>query len=202
MSLRSTYDRIAEDWHRDHQDDDWWVAGTDAFIDLLRPGQTVLDVGCGTGVKAGYLAKRGLRVTGVDLSEGMVAIARREHPEIPFFVEDLKYLERIEGSFDGVFAQAVLLHVPKQDVPEALGQLVGKLKPGGYLYLAVKERRPGGPEEETVTEEDYGYRYERFFSYFTSEELEGLVQEAGCEVVLNGIAAPKGRWVQLVGKKK
>ena len=55
MDLRATYDRIAEDWHGDHRDDDWWIGGADAFTPLIKPGGLVLDVGCGGGRKSRYL---------------------------------------------------------------------------------------------------------------------------------------------------
>lgn len=52
---KQTYNKIAEDWHRHHSSDDWWVAGTDHLISLLPVGATALDVGCGSGVKSKYL---------------------------------------------------------------------------------------------------------------------------------------------------
>ena len=55
MDLRATYERIAEDWHGDHRDDDWWIGGADAFTPLIKPGGLVLDVGCGGGRKSRYL---------------------------------------------------------------------------------------------------------------------------------------------------
>lgn len=52
MSLKSTYNKIAEDWSKDHRDDDRWQEGTDKFLALLPKGASILDVGCGAGVKS------------------------------------------------------------------------------------------------------------------------------------------------------
>ena len=65
-ALKDTYNKIAYQWHEDHQNDDWWQAGTNVFISYLHNGQSVLDVGCGGGTKSKYLASKGLKVVGVD----------------------------------------------------------------------------------------------------------------------------------------
>ena len=52
MDLKSTYNLIAEDWDRDHLQDDWWIAGTNTFMSFLRPGVHILDAGCAGGIKA------------------------------------------------------------------------------------------------------------------------------------------------------
>ena len=202
MNLKETYNHIAEEWHQDHQTDDWWVRGTDKFISFLKSGSLVLDAGCGGGTKSKYLISKGLRVVGVDFSESMIAIARREVPGGTFHVLDLNDVETLEESFDGVFTQAVLLHVPKHRVGEVIKKMVTKLKQGGYLYIAVKEKKSDGPDEEVKTEDDYGYPYERFFSYFTADEIKSYVEDVGLRVVFSEIT-PSGnvKWIQIIARK-
>src|SRR3989338_2374515 len=109
MDLKETYNRIAEDWHRDHTSDDWWVEGTNAFIQKLPVGSHVLDVGCGSGVKSKYFIDHGFKVTGIDISDKLLEIARREAPEGEFKVLSMTELDSMPETFDGVFAQASLL---------------------------------------------------------------------------------------------
>ncbi len=204
MDLKETYNRIAEDWHRDHLDDDWWIEGTDLFIKSLVPGAHVLDVGCGSGVKSKYLIDRGFKVTGIDISEKLLKIARREVPEGEFKVFSMTDLDSMRETFDGVFAQASLLHIPKKNAGEVVQKMVRRLVPGGHLSINVKERREGKPDEETVKENDYGYEYERFFSYFTMPELEGYLADAGLTVVSelrNQNKSGKTVWLQIIGRK-
>ncbi len=85
MDLKDTYNKIAEDWHKDHTQDDWWVDGTLKFISLVGVGKEVLDVGCGAGTKSKFLKENGLSVTGIDFSEKMIEIAKRENHEVPMF---------------------------------------------------------------------------------------------------------------------
>jgi len=200
--LQETYDRIAEDWHADHLDDDWWVAETDHFISLLPTGGTVLDVGCGSGVKSKYMAERGLRVVGIDISEGLLAISRRELPSGDFRLLSMTELDTLPEQFDGTFAQASLLHIPKAQAPDVVRQMAGVTKPGGYVYVSVKGLREGRPEEEIKEEDDYGYTYERFFSYYAPEELAGYMEAAGLTVVTNSASVSGStRWLQVVGQR-
>ncbi len=201
--LKATYNKIAEDWHRDHKSDTWWIETTDKFISLLKPGDLVLDVGCGGGLKAKYLISKGLKVTGIDFAENMIAIARREVPAGTFFVMDLRDLPRMDGTFDGILVHTTLVHIPKREVGRAVQIFKEKLKPGGYLYITVKEIRSGQDGEEVKAESDYGYPYERFWSYFNLPEVETYLREAGFYVCYSSIT-PLGnsRWLQVTGQKR
>lgn len=202
MNLKETYNRIAEDWYRDHQSDDWWVEGTEKFISLLNRGDTVLDVGCGAGTKSMYLLKNGLKVTGIDFSENMIAIAKREVPGALFHVLDLTEIDTLKGNFEGIFMQAVLLHIPKNEASACIAKITKKLKSNGYFYLAVKGQRLGGVEEEVKVENDYGYPFERFFSYYTLSEIKTYYDDAGLTVIYeNQTSAGKTTWVQVIGRK-
>jgi 2-polyprenyl-3-methyl-5-hydroxy-6-metoxy-1,4-benzoquinol methylase len=203
MNLKSTYDRIAEDWHRDHLKDDWWIEGTDAFASFLKPGATILDVGCGAGLKSHYLMQKGFKVTGIDFSEKMIELAKREVPAGTFYVMDMNDMNHLPGTFDAVFAQAVLLHVPKEKIRGVVRSLAEKINDGGYLYVAVKRQRENEPDESILVENDYGYAYERFFSYFTMVEMESYLKNLGLEICYeNNDANGKKTWIQIIGKKK
>jgi len=202
MSLKETYNRIARDWHNDHKDDDWWIEGTNKFISLFNPGALVLDVGCAGGIKAHHFVKHGLKVVGIDFSEKMIEIAKQELSLSTFLVLNLDEVNKLEHQFDGIFMQAVLLHIPKKEVEDNLKKANEKLKPGGYFYIAVREKREKGAEEEIVTEDGYGYHYKRFFSYFTVEEIETYLKNLGLKIVISDVTvAGNTRWIQVVGKK-
>ncbi|MGD1003202.1 MAG: class I SAM-dependent methyltransferase [Minisyncoccia bacterium] len=201
MDLKSTYNRIAEDWDNDHTNDQWWKEGLEKFTSLFKAGASILDVGCGSGVKAEILEKKGLKVTGIDFSEKMLEIAKRRVPNGNFQLVDLYNLPNFHEKFGGIFAQAVLLHIPKKDIGKIVRSLKEKLNPGGYFYVAVKERRLGEKEEEIVKENDYGYEYERFFSYFTTEEVKNIFMSEGLDIVYESTThSGRRNWIQVVGK--
>ena len=202
MDLKDTYNKIAKDWFRGHQDDTWWIEGTNTFISLLKKDSIVLDVGCGAGIKSKYLLDKGLRVVGIDFSEKMIELAQREVPAATYRVADIRDLSNLNGLFDGILAQAVLLHIPKANIPVALVDLRGKLKDGGYLYIAVKEKKPDQDEEEMVIEKDYGYPYERFFSYFTLPEIKKHVDDVKMRLCYEDVTrSGHTNWIQVIAKK-
>lgn len=202
MNLKDTYNKIAEDWHKDHHQDDWWHKGTNKFASFLSPGAHIIDVGCGAGNKAKYLTERGLKVTGVGFSEKLLEIARREVPNAIFILSDMRDLSIIEGHVDAIFSQASLLHIPKKEAPDVISHWVEKLKPGGYLYIAVKGAKEGQPEEQTIREDDYGYEYERFFSFYSLQELKKYLADLGVSIEYeNENLTGNTNWIQVIGRK-
>jgi 2-polyprenyl-3-methyl-5-hydroxy-6-metoxy-1,4-benzoquinol methylase len=206
-SLKDTYNKIAQSWHKDHQADNWWQDGTDQFVSRIKEGGKVLDVGCGGGTKSKYLVDKGCKVTGIDFSESFIDIAQKEVPQAKFLVMDVNNIDKLEESFDGIFMQAVLLHIPKKDIEDILRKAVSTLNPNGLVYIAVKEKIEGGVDEEVKVDDDYGYEYERFFSYFTIDELRKYFKDVGLEMIYEDMKPPsrtarKSNWVQVIGRKK
>lgn len=82
------------------------------LLDCVRPGDRVLDVGCGPGTLAAAAAERGAQVTGVDLAEGMVAEARRRHPGLELLQADAEALPFPDGAFDVALGAFLVNHTP------------------------------------------------------------------------------------------
>src|SRR5512145_1428536 len=109
-----------------------------AEIADIKPGDQVLDVACGTGVLAREAATRAgstRRVTGLDLNEGMRAVARRLRPEIDWRQGDAAKLPFEDSAFDVVVSQFALMFFP--DRVGALREMWRVLAPRGRLAVAV-----------------------------------------------------------------
>ena len=111
----------------------------------LKPEQTVLDVGCGGGRHAILLQERGYRVTGVDVNEGVLSLARqrwderhRGQPGPVFVAGDMRALP-VEGGFDAAIMMDVALGVfgDEADNLIALTEVADRLRPGGHLVLEL-----------------------------------------------------------------
>lgn len=202
MDLSLTYDRIAEDWHADHLNDVWPAEAVSTFADLFPQGASILDVGCADGIKTRRLVEKGLQVLGIDVSERFITMAQRYCLGAQFQVGDMRDVGQLGMRFDGIMALASLLHIPRKDVPEVLRTFWSVLKPGGHLFLAVKEIRPGQAEEQIVREDDYGYEYSRFFSYFRQEELEQWLKDLGMSIEgVSIVESNRTRWILVMARR-
>ena len=90
----------------------FWLEADAAAI---KQGDRVLDVACGTGVVARECARRGAAVTGLDLNEGMLTVARRISPDIDWHEGDASDLPFEDGSFDAVTCQFGLMFFPERE---------------------------------------------------------------------------------------
>ncbi len=101
----------------------------------VRAGARLLDVATGPGYVAARAAERGAKVTGVDLSEQMLAVATRRHPTIEFIRGDAEELPLPEASFDAVVANFCILHLGRPE--RAAAGFARVLKPGGRSALTA-----------------------------------------------------------------
>lgn len=143
------------------------------LLNLLPPGAHVLDLGSGTGVPtARQLASAGARVTGYEISERMIEIARRNVPEATFVQADILDLKPVECSYDAIIAFFSLLCLPKARIPEALSRIRASLAPGGLLCLAMVEADLDDTPLSFLGSDVRVSGYPR-------EELRRVVEEAG-----------------------
>ena len=98
-----------------------------------KPGEQVLDIGCGCGDTSIEIAKRGAHVTGVDISQPMLARAKQRAPEINFIEADAA-AHRFSPSFDLLFSRFGVMFFANPDA--AFANLKTALKPGGRLTFA------------------------------------------------------------------
>lgn len=129
----------------------------DALLSHIQapPPFDLLDVGCGPGRDLMTFTALGHRAIGLEGSPQLAAMARAnsgsEVLEQSFLALDLP-----AGHFDGVFANAVLFHIPSQELPRVLRELHATLKPGGVLFSS----NPRGEGQEGWNGERYGTYYD------------------------------------------
>jgi trans-aconitate methyltransferase len=115
-----------------------WKFG-EGVVDLLdpKPGERILDVGCGTGHLTQTIADRGAAVVGFDCSPEMIGQARQNFPRLQFVLGDAAEME-FRSEFDAVFSNAAL-HWMKNASQVAKG-MADALKPGGRLAVEFGAR--------------------------------------------------------------
>jgi len=165
------------------------------FIVLLRDGKDILDVGCGGGDHAQFFVDKGYRVTGIDISERMVNIAREKR--IDACLMDLEELTFADESFDGIWAVTSLLHVPKTNMPHVMQQLHRTLRPEGILYACVKQG-----EGEGLFADDADPETKRFFAYYQPDEFKQIFEPKFDTLQFANPVLGKTTFLQYFFKKK
>ncbi|KUN29166.1 methyltransferase [Streptomyces corchorusii] len=139
---RAFYDTIAEDY-ADHFRDPLAErplerALLSAYAEQVGPHGTVADLGCGPGDVTAHLAGLGLSVFGLDLSDAMIAIARRRYPALRFEQGSMRELSSADGSLAGVVSWYSSIHTPVEELPDLFAEFHRVLAPGGRLLLAFQ----------------------------------------------------------------
>jgi SAM-dependent methyltransferase len=112
-------------------------AALSLFAEQVRTagGGPVADVGCGPGHVTAHLHGLGVDAFGIDLSPGMVEVARRDHPGLRFEVGSMTDLDLADGSAAGLLAFWSLVHMPDEAVPAVFEHFLRVLRPGGPLLI-------------------------------------------------------------------
>jgi len=181
------YDRVAAQWCAKHDGARFWELAADRLLVRLPEPATVLEIGSGSGKTAAWMRSMGYRWIGTDVSAGMLQQAKRNAPGVPL-LQATPYQLPFGPVMDGVWATASLLHVPRHRIGEALTGVAGVLKPGGWVFITVKE----GDGDETVPEG-------RTFTYWPEPEFTTQLCAAGLHTELfwrdyRRTAATSGAW--------
>lgn len=151
-----------------------------AFAEYVHAGgdPAVLDAGCGTGRLIGPLRSLGLAVTGVDLSRGMLELARSAHPDVGLAAADLRRIPFPDESFAGVVAWYSLINCSVVDLEQALAELARVLRPGGHLLTGFQSGAGSRILQKTYTQ-----GHERELHVRTCDEMAAAFEAAGLSVL-------------------
>ena len=150
-------------------------------LDVLspRPGEQILDAGCGTGRHLGSLLRARSNPVGVDFSRGMLEAARRDYPEVPLALADLQRPLPFEtGRFDAVLCALIGEHL--HELPLALREMHRVLKAGGRLVFSVYHPEMAAAGKEANFELS-GIEYRLGAYRYSMTDYVNLLEEAGFE---------------------
>jgi ubiquinone/menaquinone biosynthesis C-methylase UbiE len=121
----------------------------------------ILDLGCGPGNISRYLRDRwdSPKITGIDLAEEMIRIARKTAPSVKFICEDARKIEFPDNSFDGIIVSFCIPYLSLNETSDLIRKVAKILKPGGALYLSCMEGNRQGPEATSFSEGRLVYIY-------------------------------------------
>jgi len=178
---KETYDTIATDYSKANFMP-FWVEEFKKYVELV-PGKKVLDIGCGAGRDAVLFLEEGFEYTGIDASQAMLDIAQARAPHGTYRQMDFYRLDFPDNSFDGFWAAASFLHVPKIDISKCIREAQRVLRAGGVGFVSVKQKEVGGMDEGMIEQNRFGGTVSRYFAFYEKEELKHYIVSAGLEVV-------------------
>jgi Methylase involved in ubiquinone/menaquinone biosynthesis len=189
------YDQHAADFWEGTKDHDV-LQNYQALLEALpgRKGLDILDLGCGPGRDLFYFKNQGHRPVGLEGSPTFCEMAR-SYSGCEVLEQDFLKLKLRPESFDGIFANASLFHVPSQELPRVLRELWQALKPAGILFSS----NPRGNEE--------GWDGSRYGHFMEWESYRKYLEAAGFEI-LQHYYRPEGKprhqqpWLAVVSRKR
>jgi ubiquinone/menaquinone biosynthesis C-methylase UbiE len=181
---QANYDRLAR-WYT------WLASSEEPFrrkaIELLdaRPGESVLEIGCGSGTSLAALAERGVRPVGIDLSYGMLRVTRQKLARKAAAVEHLLcqadglHLPYPTGCFDALLMTFTLELFDTPEIPQVLCECRRVLKHGGRVSIAALAA-PTQPAIPEAPARIYAWFHDRFPALVDCRPipLEAMVEQA------------------------
>ncbi len=191
------YDEFAKVYEA-HRHEGYHLMLDELEVEVLRPfatGKSVLEAGCGTGLILERIAKIASEAQGVDLSPGMLELAKRRGLNCQ--VSDLSTLPFEDNTFDCVYSFKVLAHVP--DIRNALWELARVTKPGGHMVLEfynpyslrglVKRLKPATTITEQTDDEQVYTRYDSLNTIRTYLPVDVELEDTRGIRILTPVAA-------------
>ena len=180
LQTLASYGHIAVEWAKRRSNAEWWRDKFDYFRTLVRGGR-IVDIGCGTGKDAWlFLPGDAYHYIGIDFSPAMLALTKHYAPQSLFMRMNMYMLGFRSASFDGFWAAASLLHIPKTRIASVLAEIRRVMKSGAAGFIALKE----GDTEEMVIKDLPGDN--RFYAFYRPVEFQALLEISGFTVVRMG----------------
>ena len=169
------------------------------FTRCVPKKSRVLDLGCGAGMPiAKYLCDKGYNVTGIDLADGMVRLARKNVRKAKFMKMDMTRMVFPSNHFDAAVSFYAIIHIPRENHSKIYRKLHSILRPNGIMLLNAAGTKAW---EETVN--DY-MGVPMFWSFYGPKRTESMISKEGFEIIWSKVLRLGGEsqfWVLARNKK-
>lgn len=193
--VKKGYNKIAKDYSskRDQFKNDEYLK---RFSNLLQTNSLISDIGCGAGIPVDkYLVEKGHRVIGIDISEKMIELAKRNIPEAKYVVKDMSEIKVNEFKIDAVVSFYAIFHTPRIKHQDLFKKINSFLPEGGLILVTM------GSSDWEGNEKDF-HGTEMFWSHYGSEKNRELIENAGFDIIFDELDSSGGEKHQGILAKK
>lgn len=176
-TVRVGYNQIADRYLAGRTRDSEDVRLLDELVTRLPKGAKVLDAGCGAGIPISQKLSEKFKVTGVDLSEAQIELARKNVPNADFIREDMTKLNFPENTFDGITSYYAIIHIPREEHQSLLTDFHRMLKPSGLALLCL-----GAEHSNDDTDDDF-FGARMYWSHFDTETNLQMLRTCGFTII-------------------
>jgi len=195
QKLGEHYTQIADWWEEGIKDSKYGVEYVERAIRRVKNKGSALDVGCGSGGRIiDTILLDGFSLTALDVSEGMLRIAKNKHHDVRFFNSDILSWDS-EDHFDLIVAWDSIFHTPCSMQRSVVEKMCGHLSPGGVLLFTS-----GDGHGDIVGEDMNGVGFE-YGSLHPLEYLQ-IIDNCGCDFIIMERDQPDPRHVVHICKKR
>lgn len=195
-TVEKGYDKIARKYHEKRNKLDRRNE-LEQFASMLPKNAKILDAGCGSGVPVSkFLSDKGFEVTGVDISERMINLAKESVPKATFIKKDITRMKFPKDSFGGLVAFYSIIHIPREKHANLYKKFHEILKPESVMLVSL------GSENWEATGKYHGETM--FWSQYAPDKELKLLKEAGFEIIFGKKMTDGGEthfWVLAKNKK-
>ena len=175
------FNKYARQYHEKYKDLTRYREGLDLLIGSIKHSSAkVLDAACGPGNLSGYLLERkpGFEITGIDISEKMITLAKEKNPAATFIQMDCRDIANLEGPFEVIVCGFGLPYLSKDDSARFIRDASELLAKGGMLYLSTMEGDYQGSGYQVNADDEALFIY-----YYEAEYLENLLKKYGFRII-------------------
>lgn len=159
-----------------------------------KSNPSVVEIGCGNGRDAAEICKHTDTYLGMDISEKLLEIAKKNLPGTNFVLADVETFE-FPSNMDIVFAFASLIHVPKESFKEIMTKLFSSVQKNGLVFISLKH---SNTYAEITKKDEFGTRT---YWHYSQSDMEGLA--SGFTIIHTSIRDIRGQvWMDVLYQKK
>lgn len=175
--VKDDYNAIAENYAKCYSEINLYKSYIKDFLIKLN-GKDILDVGCGAGQFTNYFCELGFNAIGIDFSNELLSIAKKNYPNIVFIYDDIcEY--KTNKRFDGIFVKDMFFHLPDEDIIKTLKLFKKILKPQGKMCIIMDIPKVAG---EQIFVEELDDRYKIYYNYLTPQKLKILLEKTNITI--------------------